>query len=71
MGDTGKAGLAVFPLLAPHAVFLFGFAKNTKGNIAADDLAHLRLIGADLLAATQKAIEKAIADDELTEVHDE
>ena len=54
-----------------RAVFLFGFAKNARDNIAPDDLALWRLIGADLLAATEKAIEAAIADGELTEVHDE
>ena len=54
-----------------RAVFLFGFAKNAKDNIAPDDLAHWRLIGADLLGAPEKAIEQAIADDELMEVVDE
>ena len=54
-----------------RAVFLFGFAKNAKDNIAPDDLAHWRLIGADLLAATEKAIEQAVSDNELMEVLDE
>ena len=52
-------------------MFLFGFAKNAKDNIAPDDLAHWRLIGADLLAAPEKAIVQALADDELMEVLDE
>ena len=54
-----------------RAVFLFGFAKNAKDNIAPDDLAHWRLIGADLLAATEKAIEQAVSDNELMEIRDE
>ena len=54
-----------------RAVFLFGFAKNAKDNIAPDDLAYWRLIGADLLAAPERAIEQAIADDELMEIVDE
>ena len=54
-----------------RAVFLFGFAKNAKDNIALEDLAHWRLIGADLLAAPEKAIEQAMADDELMEILDE
>ena len=54
-----------------RAVFLFGFAKNAKDNIALEDLAHWRLIGADLLAATETAIAQAIADDELMEIADE
>ena len=52
-------------------MFLFGFAKNARDSIAPDDLAYWRLIGADVLAATEKAIEQAIADDEMTEVRDE
>ena len=54
-----------------RAVCLFGFAKNAKDNIAPDDLAHWRLIGADVLAATEKAIEQAITDGEMTEIDDE
>ena len=52
-----------------RAVFLFGFAKNARENIAANDLAHWRLIGTDVLAATEMAIEQAIADDEMTEIN--
>ena len=54
-----------------RAVFLFGFAKNAKDNIAPNELAHWLLIGSDVLAATERAIEKAIADNELMEVDDE
>ena len=54
-----------------RAVFLFGFAKNAKDNIAPNELAHWLLIGSDVLAATARAIEKAIADNELMEVDDE
>ena len=54
-----------------RAVFLTGFAKNVKANVAPDDLAHWRLIGADLMAASDEAIEAAIAEGELLEVHDE
>ena len=54
-----------------RAVFRFGFAKNAKDNIAPDDLAHWRLIGADLLAASETAIEHAIAEDEMMEILDE
>ena len=54
-----------------RAVFLFGFAKNAKDNIAPDNLVHWRLIGADLLAAGIDAIDAAIIDGELTELHDD
>jgi hypothetical protein len=39
-----------------RAVFLFGFAKNTRSNIDAVMLAHWQAVGADLLAASDKAI---------------
>ena len=54
-----------------RAVFLFGFAKNARDNIAPEDLARWRLIGADLLKASDQAIRTAIDDNELTEVNDD
>ena len=54
-----------------RAVFLFGFAKNARDNIAADDLAHWRLIGADVLEASDEAIKAATDVYELTEINDE
>lgn len=66
-----RAELIIAYQAGKRAVFLFGFAKNVKDNIAPDDLAHWRFIGADLLAATEKAIAQAIADDELMEIVDE
>ena len=54
-----------------RAVFLFGFAKNARDNIAPDDLAHWQLIGADLMKASEEAIAAAIAVGELTEMHNE
>ena len=54
-----------------RAVFLFGFAKNARDNIALEDLARWRLIGADLLKASDEAIRTAIDDNELTEVNDD
>ena len=54
-----------------RAVFLFGFAKTARDNIAPEDLAHWRLFGADLLKASDEAIMTAIGDNELTEVNDD
>jgi hypothetical protein len=51
-----------------RAVFLYGFAKSTRANIAHDELAELRRRGAGLLGATDEALEVMIAIDELTEV---
>jgi hypothetical protein len=52
-----------------RAVFLYGFAKNQRDNIGADELEDWREIGSSLLRASLEAIERAIADDELTEVY--
>ena len=54
-----------------RAVFLFGIAKNERDNISPDELVRWRLIGADLLQASENAIARAVADDELTEVQDD
>ena len=51
-----------------RAVFLFGFAKSTLSNIDDATLARWQAVGSDLLAASDKAIEAAIADNELKEV---
>jgi hypothetical protein len=42
------------------AVFLYGFAKNERENIADDDLKTLREIGAAWLKAKDKTLEQAI-----------
>jgi hypothetical protein len=52
-----------------RAVFLYGFAKNQRDNIGPGELEDWREIGSSLLGASMEAIERAIADDELMEVH--
>lgn len=52
-----------------RAVFLYGFAKSEKDNIAPDALKDWRVIGSSLLNASADAIEAAIGDDELMEVY--
>jgi hypothetical protein len=52
-----------------RAVFLYGFAKNQRDNIEADELEDWRAIGSSLLRASTEAIERAIADEELMEVY--
>ena len=51
-----------------RAVFLFGFAKSDKADLAADELATLAKIGAHWLKAHETEIERALVTDELTEV---
>ena len=57
---------------ASRAVFLLGFAKSEQGNIADDELADLKKIGAAALANSDDAIDKAVASQTLWEIdHDE
>ena len=51
-----------------RAVFLFGFAKNAKADLDADELKDLIEIGATWLNANDDAIEMAVDDERLTEV---
>lgn len=51
-----------------RAVFLFGFAKNVRGNIDAAELDTWKAIGRDLLAAQTAGIDDMIAKGALTEL---
>src|ERR1051325_12030750 len=51
------------------AIFLFGFAKNTRENIDSDQLKTLREIVAIWFAADEERIAEAVADGNLIEVH--
>jgi hypothetical protein len=53
-----------------RAVFLFGFAKNERENIEQDELAFLRRIAENWLAADSEAIQKEIEIGNLQEVKD-
>jgi hypothetical protein len=54
-----------------RAVFLYGFAKSERENIADDELETLREIGAVWLAADAQRITKAIKENALQEVRDD
>ena len=51
-----------------RAFFLLGFAKSARANIDDDELAALRRRAAGLLAAADQALDRMIADEDLTEV---
>jgi hypothetical protein len=51
-----------------RAVFLFGFAKNVRGNIDAAELDTWQAIGRDLLATQTAGIDDMIAKGALTEL---
>jgi hypothetical protein len=52
-----------------RAVFLYGFAKNSRDNIDADELQTFREIGASWLTGGDEAIETAIREQLLREVY--
>lgn len=52
-----------------RAVFLYGFAKNERDNIEADELATLRDIAADWLEADDERLDRAIREGFLQEVN--
>jgi hypothetical protein len=54
-----------------RAVFLYGFAKSERENIADDELETLREIGAVWLAADAQRITKAVKENALQEVRDD
>ena len=70
-GQGRSGGFRVIVAYRPsaRAVFLYGFAKNEKDNIADDELAALRQIAADLLGARHDRLQAMIADDQLTELN--
>lgn len=51
-----------------RAVFLYGFAKNERDNIKADELESFREIGASLILADEQALVKALEEGRLHEV---
>ncbi len=52
-----------------RAVSIFGFAKSERDNVRPDELESLRELGASWLKGDDEAIDKAIADEALREVH--
>lgn len=52
------------------AVFLFGFAKNERSNIADEELEELKKLASVYLALNEKQIEELIAYEELVELYD-
>lgn len=67
-GRSGGYRLIVALRIGDRAVFLYGFAKNERENIEPKELVTLRKIGAELLAADEAKIAKALRDDVLEEI---
>jgi hypothetical protein len=67
-GRSGGYRMLVAYMGHKRAVFLYGFAKNERDNIAPAELASLRELAASWLAADQARIAAAIAANALQEV---
>jgi len=67
-GRSGGYRMLVAFRFKARAVFLYGFAKNERGNIDSDELATLRDIAAAWLAADTEQIERAITERVLQEL---
>ena len=67
----GKSGgfrtLIVFRV-GKRAIFVHGFAKNDKDNIASDELVALKRLAAELLAYDDKTLARVLSSGELVEV---
>jgi hypothetical protein len=54
-----------------RAVFMYGFAKNERANIDADELKTLQDLATSWLGATEQQIEQAVRDERLDEVQND
>lgn len=68
-GKRGGGRTLVATRWAGRWVFLFGFGKNERDNIALDELVPLQLLAVKLLTYDDNEIARALACGELTEVH--
>ncbi len=69
-GRSGGHRVVIVYRAGDRAVFLYGFAKNERDNIAPDELTTLREIGAVWLDAAPNRIEEALAEEILQEIAD-
>jgi hypothetical protein len=68
-GRSGGYRMLVAYRMRDRAIFLYGFAKNERENIDADQLVELRKIAAGWLERTTGQIEQVLEDGALEEVH--
>jgi hypothetical protein len=70
-GKRGGARTLVATNKGTRWFFVFGFEKNERANITADELAALQDIAADLMGRTASALDGAVQDGALKEIcHD-
>ena len=70
-GRSGGYRMLIAYRSGNRAVFMYGIAKNDRGNISEDELATLREIGASWLAAQPAQLKDAITAGILEEMHDD
>jgi hypothetical protein len=70
-GKSGGYRTVIAIKRGDRAVFLYGFAKNERSNIDADELAASRRLAQGFLGLTAQQIATLIADNELVEVFDD
>jgi hypothetical protein len=68
-GRSGGYRMLIAHRRGDRAVFLYGFAKNERANIARDELATLQDIAAGWLKANDRTLERSLADGLLHEVN--
>lgn len=67
-GRSGGYRMLIAYRLKKRAIFLYGFAKNERANIGADELLTARKIASSWLAADTGQLARALAEGELQEV---
>ena len=67
-GKSGGIRALIAIRSAERAVFLYGFAKSERGNIASDKLAELKFYAGHWLALDDPPLDRAVADGDLQEV---
>ncbi len=70
-GRSGGYRMLIAYRVGKMAVFMFGIAKNDRGNIDEDELATLREIGAAWLAAQPEQLDHAVREGILEEINDD
>lgn len=70
-GRSGGYRMIVAYRVKERAVFLYGFAKNERDNIEADELEDLRLVARGWLEAAPEQIAAALADGAIEDMRDD
>jgi hypothetical protein len=70
-GKSGGYRTVIAVRRGDRAVFLYGFAKNERGNIDADEMEEFRRLARGFLGLTAQQIATLIAENELMEVTDD